>query len=392
MDQLGANWHQEVSVSSGKLMTLRSFFSLSAFGLVALIFAATANAQTELATDPLAQTVPDNPDEVVGFSNGNFVAVPVPFSSPGIGGGLALGGGYLFKLNPEARTSVVGVGVLGAEKGSEAYAGLANIAFGENRWLLNILAADADLRYDFIQDDVTLPLKQDGQLFNFGLAYGVNEDLSFGAKVRYLDTSVGLDLQGGGLLPPELLPDAEVALVNLSLTADWDLRDNTDYATDGFRLYGELMQGGDIEDTDRRYEKMFGTLDGFLSPRDRTVLAARATACAAADDTPFFDKCSIGATDNFRGFNATRFLDNRTLSVQAEIRQRFNDRFGGVAFAGVGWSGVDLDELNDNGANYAGGFGVRYRVSRNFPVDLSVDVSRNDRGDDLVYIFVGQRW
>ncbi|MDJ0992851.1 MAG: BamA/TamA family outer membrane protein [Dinoroseobacter sp.] len=374
-------------------MAVRFFVtSFAACGLAFFSATAALSQTTELVTEPLERSVPEDPDEIIGFQNGNFVAVPVPFSSPGIGGGLALGGGYLFKLDPEARTSVVGIGALGTEKGSEAYAALANVAFGENKWLLNVLAGDADLRYDFILDRLTIPLKQEGELFNIGLAYGVTKNLSFGAKLRYLDTSVGVDLKNGGGLPPELLPDAKIELVNVSLTADWDRRDDTDYATDGFRLYGELMNGGDVENDERRYEKLFGNLDGFFAPRDRTVLAGRATACGASDDTPFFDKCSIGATDNFRGFNATRFLDNRTLTFQAEIRQRFTQRLGGVAFAGVGWSGEAVDELWDNGANSAAGLGLRYRVSRNFPVDFSVDVSRNDRGDDLVYIYVGQRW
>ncbi len=347
---------------------------------------------TETVTDSLSQAVPDEPEDATGFRNGNFIAVPVPFSSPAIGSGLALGGGYLFKLDPEARTSVVGLGAMTSEKGSEAYAALANIAFGENKWLLDLLVGDADIRYEFILGDVTLPLKQTGQLANVGLAYGVTPQLLFGAKVRYLDTSVGFDFGPGGRLPPELLPDANLELVNVSLTADWDQRDDSDYPTQGMRFYGELMQGRELNNDERTFEKAFGNLDGFAAPRDRTVLAGRATACAASDNTPFFDKCSIGQTDNFRGFNSSRFLENRTLSFQGEVRQRFTRRFGGVAFAGVGWSGEDIDALWDNGVNSAAGLGVRYRVSRKFPVDFSVDVSRNDRGDDLVYIYVGQRW
>lgn len=347
---------------------------------------------TEFATDPLSQTVRENPEETVGFRNGNFVAVPVPFSSPGVGSGLALGGGYLFKLNPEARTSVIGVGALASEKGSEAYAALANIILGENKWLLNLLIADADLRYDLILGDLEIPLRQKGELANIGLAYGVTPDLSFGGKVRYLDTNVALDFGAGGTLPPELIPDASIELVNVSLTADWDLRDDTDYPTDGFRLYGELMQGIALNSDERRYEKLFGNLDGYYPVGERTVLSGRATGCGSSEDTPFFDKCSIGITDNFRGFNATRFLDDRMMSFQVEVRHRFTNRIGGVAFAGVGWSGDEFDDFWDNGSNTAAGVGVRYRVSRNFPVDLSVDVARNDLDDDLLYIYVGQRW
>lgn len=373
-------------------MAFRSFlFACTASCFVSCLLG-TAHAQTtDFATDPLAQTAPEDPEATVGLRNGNVVAVPVPFSSPGVGGGLALGAGYLFKLNPEARTSVIGIGALGSEKGSEAYAALANITFGENKWLLNLLVSDADLRYDLIFDNIELPLKQTAQVANIGLAYGVTPELSFGGKVRYLDTNVSLDF-GTEALPPELLPDANIELVNFSFTADWDIRDDTDYPTEGFRLYGELMRGIALNSDEREYEKLFSTLDGFFSPRERTVLAARATGCGSSEDTPFFDKCSIGITDSFRGYNATRFLDDRMLSFQFELRQRFTRRLGGVAFAGVGWSGEDFDALWDNGSNTAYGLGVRYRVSRNFPVDFSVDVSRNDLGDELLYIFVGQRF
>ena len=40
----------------------------------------------------------------------------------------------------------------------------------------------------------------------------------------------------------------------------------------------------------------------------------------------------------------------------------------------------------------AGGFGLRYRVSKKFPVDFSVDGSWNDEHEGLLYISVGQRF
>lgn len=374
-------------------MAIRSKLTGQLAGIFVAVASSCAQAQTaDFATDALAQTAPDDPEEVVGLRNGNVIVVPVPFSSPAVGSGLALGAGYLFKLDPDARTSVVGVGALGTEKGSEAYAALANITFGKNRWLLSFLVTDADLRYDLIFDNIEIPLRQTANLAKVGLAYGVTPDLSFGASVRYLDTDVGRDFDSSLALPPKLQPDLNVELANVSLTADWDLRDDTDYPTDGVRFYGEVMRGIELDGRERRYEKLFGNLDGYVSLRDSTVLTGRATACGASEDSFFFDKCSIGSTDNFRGFNATRFLDDRTFSLQAELRQRFGKRFGGVVFGGVGWSGEDVDAMWSNGGNVAGGLGLRYRVSRKFPVDFSVDVSRNDRDDDLVYIYVGQRW
>ncbi len=38
------------------------------------------------------------------------------------------------------------------------------------------------------------------------------------------------------------------------------------------------------------------------------------------------------------------------------------------------------------------GLGLRYRVSKKFPVDFAVDGSLSDEGDSLLYISVGQRF
>ncbi|MEI4234929.1 hypothetical protein [Roseovarius sp. D22-M7] len=69
-----------------------------------------------------------------------------------------------------------------------------------------------------------------------------------------------------------------------------------------------------------------------------------------------------------------------------EYRKRLGKRIGVVAFGGVGAVGDRLDALDDVGA--AAGLGLRYRVSKKFPVDGS----RNEEGESLLYISVGQRF
>jgi outer membrane translocation and assembly module TamA len=85
-------------------------------------------------------------------------------------------------------------------------------------------------------------------------------------------------------------------------------------------------------------------------------------------------------------------LSKASVSFQAEFRQRFTNRFGGVAFAGTGWTGDDFGSLRDNGTRSAAGLGLRYRLSRKFPVDFAVDYSHNDQDEGLLYIYVGQRF
>ncbi|WP_222434950.1 BamA/TamA family outer membrane protein [Phaeobacter marinintestinus] len=334
-----------------------------------------------------------NEDSVIGFRRGSFVLAPIPFSSPMIGSGLALGGAYLFKTTPEANTSMIGVGGLRSDNGSQAYGLMFNLALDDNRWLLNSFIGEADIHYDLFLPGTTskIPIRQDGVLGRISLAYGVSSDLSFGGQVQYLNTSVKPEFANLPPLPPALQPDLGLELLKLGFIANWDTRDNSDYPTSGFHLGFEANQGTVLGGS-RDYYTSSVLFDYYRSFGPNSVLAARTALCATANSTPFFEKCSLGSTDSFRGFNMTQFLDTRSVSLQLEFRQRLTDRFGVVAFAGTGFVGPTVDQLTTGGAHSAGGLGLRYRVSKKFPVDFSVDYARNDLGDGLLYIYVGQRF
>lgn len=59
-----------------------------------------------------------------------------------------------------------------------------------------------------------------------------------------------------------------------------------------------------------------GHVAGYRPLFDLGVLAWTATGGAATDDAPFFDACSFGGTDSFRGYGATEFIDTALLSSQ----------------------------------------------------------------------------
>ncbi|WIY24940.1 BamA/TamA family outer membrane protein [Parasedimentitalea psychrophila] len=327
-----------------------------------------------------------------GFSNGSVIVAPVPFSNPTIGSGLALGAGYLFKTDPGSNTSVIGLGAMRSDNGSQAVGLMTNLAFNNNRWLVSIFAGKADVRYDLYTPLGPFPVHQDGDLARFNLAYGVTEELSFGGVMRYLNTSISGDRPGLPSLPPSYEPDLNLEIITAGFSADWDRRDNSDYPTDGSRLTAEATRSFLIDSVRASYDKADVTYDAYHPLGADKSLAFRGVLCAATDETPFFDQCSIGATDNMRGFNSTQFLDLRSTSLQAEYRHRFGPRWGAVVFGGIGWTGADLSSLGDNGSHSAVGLGARYRVSKKFPVDFSVDLSHSNLGDDQIYIYVGQRF
>jgi len=73
------------------------------------------------------------------------------------------------------------------------------------------------------------------------------------------------------------------------------------------------------------------------------------------------------------------------LAGQAEYRWRFYERWGAVAFAGIGsvWGNDQEEEAFEKSLLPAGGLGMRFMVSRekriNLRLDYAVGVDENQR-------------
>ncbi|MEX0287308.1 MAG: BamA/TamA family outer membrane protein [Paracoccaceae bacterium] len=329
-------------------------------------------------------------DSPLGFRNGSLIVAPIPFSNPMIGSGLILGGGYLFQLDEGSDPSLIGLGGLRSDNGSQAAAAAVSFKFRDNRWQMSLGGGKADVRYDLYSGRTVIPIRQDGTLARLSLAYGFTPDVSLGFVARYLDTNVTLDTPLFNSLPARFQPNLNSTILNTGFQATWDTRDDPVYPRGGFRLKGSAQRGHILDGIGRPYNKSFALFDTYLSLGPGTVLASRSAICGTTSSAPFFDACSVGGIDAMRGFNATQILDARSLSTQLELRQRVSERLGLVLFAGIGAAGLTFDKLNSSGT--AGGLGLRYRVSKKFPVDFSVDASINDLQERQLYISVGQRF
>ncbi|MGI9370104.1 MAG: BamA/TamA family outer membrane protein [Ruegeria sp.] len=331
-------------------------------------------------------------EDSIGFRQGSVVVAPIPFSNPTVGSGLILGAGYLFTLDDGSDPSVLGIAGLKSDNGSIAGGVSLNFNFLENRWHIKTLFAKADVRYDLFTDNGIFPIQQDGILGRFSLSYGVTPDLSLGAAFRYLDTTINPDTPNLPPLPPPYNRFLDTTYGNAGVIAQWDTRDDTIYPTTGHNLEFEATKGYSLEGVLKDYSKAFANYTHYVSPVEDTTIAARFSICGSSSDTPFFDQCGLGTVDAFRGFSATQFLDLNSVSLQIEVRQRLTKRIGVVAFAGTGLVGDGFGNLRDDGPHSAAGLGVRYRVSKKFPLDFSVDLARNDEQENNLYIYVGQRF
>ena len=105
----------------------------------------------------------------------DLVIAPAPGYSPQLGWNLTLGGGYFLQSgdkDSETPPSVIGGFVMGAENGSHAYGGGANLHLLDDRLRLTFGAAYMDIRYKFYgigdaQNDlgVRVDLLQNGPMY-----------------------------------------------------------------------------------------------------------------------------------------------------------------------------------------------------------------------------------
>jgi hypothetical protein len=350
----------------------------------------------------IAQTIePDAPvdgagavgSSAIGWTNGSFFVAPIPLSNPTIGSGLVLGGGYLFTIDAESNPSSVGVGGFRTSNGSQGAGAGVSLSFGQKRWSLGVAGGSAEVFYDFYGTGaqplpLAIPFKQSVDVIRLNAGYGVTPNLTFGIEVAYGESTVTIDGPGAS----EGIPDLGVtlALLKIGPTVAWDSRDSTIYPTDGVHLSFKLMRGEVVDGNERDYWKGVALADGYFGGPWDTVIAARLALCRSGTDAPFYDLCALGGTDAFRGYPVGQFLDTGLVSGQVALRGRFGRRFGYTVFAGAAALGPDFADLGP--MRLAAGAGLRYRLSRKYPLDLAADVAANEDGETVSYIYVGQRF
>ncbi|MGH8760352.1 MAG: hypothetical protein ACREVW_12685 [Burkholderiales bacterium] len=83
----------------------------------------------------------------------------------------------------------------------------------------------------------------------------------------------------------------------------------------------------------------------------------------------------LGGID-LRGYISGQYMDRMMFAVQGEYRRGVKERFGVVAFAGVGEVASDVSELNSEDRQPSIGAGIRYRLTKQQPINFRVDVAR----------------
>jgi hypothetical protein len=391
-----------------------AFRTFTATLLVLVLCASFASAADDAPTTQpsLFRDPDDGAFDVSGFldTKTGFLPVVMPITEPAVGYGLGVGLTFFHtrprvmetpdgpRVIPPNLTAVFG---MGTASGSWATA-----AAPLHTW------NDGRIRYLIGGGYGSLNLEWFGQSDAFsGRAFSYNLDAAFefqkltfklgqsdffaGPTQRLMATSSHFDHNDD--LPPDgpslgvLDRELDSTVSGIGVTVGYDTRDSLFSPTRGTKAAVSYTQNADAIGSDFDYGRLDAEVCQYLplgAPLDRPLtLGLRGAAAYVGDDAPFFDLGSI----HLRGIQAGRYVDNASVTTEAELRWDISARWTLIGFTGVGWVAEEFGQLDDADDHWAGGGGFRYLIARKYDLRMGCDVARGPE-DWAFYVTVGTGW
>lgn len=135
------------------------------------------------------------------------------------------------------------------------------------------------------------------------------------------------------------------------------------------------------------------TIDGRyyvpLLPKLHHVLALQGYADLTQGDAPFNALPLLGGGKRMRGYYEGRFRDKNLIMAQAEYRFPLFWRIGAAGFFSVGTIFPSWKDLSSEYLRYAGGGGLRIRISKTDRVNIRLDAAFGP-GTSGYYVTIGE--
>ena len=261
---------------------------------------------------------------------GQFVAAPLPISSPFLGSGLGGMAAYVVHLNSRdtvSPPSIFGAGGLYTNTGTWAAVGASKLYFSQDRYRMSIVVGEGVFNYDLYgvgqkagQLGEFVPIHQTGSAFFFQVLRRLPRNFFLGP--RYQIRSLTLKVKSGGTLLQENLGLPEIGTrqqtAALGLGIENDSRNSQFYPTSGGRFKFTADFFRQSVGSDRSYERYQFEFHRNPSLSPKQVLAYRFYACAVEGRVPIYDLCLYGLDDDIRGYTTGRYRDRRMIAAQAE--------------------------------------------------------------------------
>jgi hypothetical protein len=335
-----------------------------------------------------------------------FLPVPIVITEPaiGYGGGLALAFFHRNKNAPPPGSptpgekpqmtppSITAVMAAATENGTKI-GGLGHLGIWRNntlRYSGGVGAMDINLTfyggedYPRLSDGVGYNMKGWATFQQLVWRIGKN-DLWIGPQLIYLDADTSLETDS----PPPIFDNLEGSIDNLGagVVIQYDGRDNIFTPSRGLQSewYVREHWGSFVNDFD--YTEVDGKNRWYFNPNPKWVFGWRLDTNFTSGDVPFYALPSI----NQRGIQKGRYQGDAVLTTEVEVRYGFDQRWFGVAFAGVGRAADSFGDLGSEDSRWAGGVGARYLIARMLGMQMGIDIAKGPE-EWTFYLQVGSGW
>jgi outer membrane protein assembly factor BamA len=172
-------------------------------------------------------------------------------------------------------------------------------------------------------------------------------------------------------------------LFGVGVNLVWDRRDNLFYPTSGHYQFIKFIAY--TEPSDFTYSTFELDVRHFKKIFNRSVFATNFYVKSVSGNAPFYELPALGGHQRMRGYFKGRYRDRNFMTLQAEYRQYFTNRFGFVAFVSLGDVSEEITSLNLNDLKHSFGGGLRYLFNKKENVNLRMDIGIGRDGNTGVY-------
>jgi hypothetical protein len=350
-----------------------------------------ASAQQNTSPVSLPDHASERPKETKkNEKRGSIVAVPIPLSSPALGSGVVLAGGYIFALRKSdtvSQPSTIGAAVLITDNGSRSWGLGGEFYAKQDTYHITTLYFRGNLNYDFygtgtVSGDAgnKLPLKQEGELFMGDFLYRLRWKFSVGPRFLGGNSNITLRSESeSGVTPPSDV-GLQTRLTALGFHVNRDTRINRFYPEGGTWFDFTSMFFSEALGSKYSFESYRVTFNYYHGLGSKQVLAYNVFSCSTAGGAPFYGQCIYGTNNELRGYVAGQYIDSNMLATQGEYRLRLPWRFGLVAFAGLGEVAPGFGDFQSDHLLPAGGGGLRFKISQKYNLNFRLDLAQGKDG------------